>query len=70
MADFSISLTVPDGKAADLLAAINWKLGRNMNGTEARAWLKTTVEAQLKSIYMEHQRFLRNQQADDSLGIQ
>lgn len=78
MADFSVSITVPDGKAAELLDAINWHVDRRdengdpdpMTSVEARAWLKDATERSLKGIFTRHKEYLRSQQAiDDSIDI-
>lgn len=78
MADFSVSLTVPDAKVAELLDAINWHVDRRddagnpnpMTGPEARAWLKASVESSLKGIFTRHKEHLRAQQAvDDAIDI-
>lgn len=78
MADFSVPLTVPDNKVTELLDAINWSVNRTdengdpdpMTGTEARAWLKSSVEQSLRDIFKRHKEHLRAQQAIvDSIDI-
>ena len=78
MADFSVSITVPDGKATELLDAINWHVGRvdengnpdPMTAAEARAWLKEATENSLRGIFTRHKKHLRDQQAiDDAIDI-
>lgn len=73
MADFSITLTVPDDRVQELVDAINWHapVGEDGNGdplpdrtaAECRAWFKGRCETALKDIHQRHQKFLREQQA-------
>lgn len=78
MADFSVPLTVPDAKVAELLDAINWHIDRRdeqgnpdpLTGAEAKAWLKQTIEDSLRGIFTRHKEYLRSQQAvDDTLEL-
>lgn len=78
MADFSVSITVPDGKVTELLDAINWHVDRRdadgnpdpMTAQEARDWLKSSTENALRGIFKRHKEYLRSQQAvDDSIDI-
>lgn len=78
MADFSVPLTVPDAKVAELLDAINWSVNRldengnpdPMSGPEARAWLKASVQQSLRDIFRRHKEHLRAQKAiDDAIDI-
>lgn len=65
MADFSIPITVPDAKVAELVDALNWAWADDtpMTGPELRAELKRRVEDQLREIYKNYKR--RQVQLDD-----
>jgi len=75
MADFSVTLTVPDDKVAELIDAINWNdppvdengaPAADRTGAECRAWFKERCENALKDIYKRHKEYLRSQQAIDT----
>jgi len=77
MADFSVSITVPDAKVNELVAALRWAWGPKTPAegetpaveytpAELRAVFKTKVENSLKDIYKRHKEYLRNQQAVDT----
>lgn len=68
MANFSISLTVPDDKVTELVEALCWHWGQKSPGVEyttaeLRAKLKASVEDSLKGIFLRHKEHLRNSQA-------
>ena len=75
MADFSISLTVPDNKVTELVAAMRWHYGEKSEGVEysqaeLRGLLKTSVENSLKNIFTRHKVYLRDQGAlKDDLSL-
>jgi len=83
MADFSITLTVPDGKVNDLIDALNWENGqiqdvdgsgnpimRDRTPAELRAQLKASNEAFLLDIFKRYKRHLHAKAPiDDDLDI-
>jgi hypothetical protein len=75
MADFSVTLTVPNDKVNDLVAALRWHWGEKSPGVEytqneLRAKLKTSVESSLHDIFRRHKEHLRAQTPiDATLGL-
>jgi len=79
MADFSITLTVPDDKISEFVDALNWAWGENDNGdgtttpktgAELRAEFKQRSENALKDVFRRYKEHLRQQQAvDDDIDI-
>lgn len=75
MADFSVSLTVPDAKVAELVNALRWAWGPKEDGTdksaaELRAEFKTRSENALKDIFKRHKEYLRSQTpVDDVIDV-
>lgn len=72
MADFSISITVPDAKVSELVAAMNWAWGYTgevgsptapRTGAQLRDEFKVRSVQALKDIHQRHQQYLREQQA-------
>ena len=76
MADFSVSITVPNEKRSELVEALRWHWGPNEDDSEKsvselRAALKTSVESSLRDIFIRHKRYLRDQQEiDGSLELE
>jgi len=72
MADFSIPITVPDDKVADLIDALNVEWGPPggpaMTPAELRAELKRRIEEQLKRVYRNHKRRQARQGYDQDLA--
>lgn len=72
MADFSIPITVPDDKVADLIDALNgaWNApgAPDMTPAQLRAELKRRIEDQLRRIYTVHMRDKAKQAYDDALA--
>lgn len=78
MADFSIPITVPDAKVAELVDALRWKwFHTNMTPedyarvtpAQLRAYLKRQTEEQLKAAFIEHKRWIAAQAAQASADI-
>lgn len=79
MADFSISLTVPDNKVTELVAALRWHWGQVDDGAgglrdrtqgELKGKLKESVEGSVKNIFTRHKKHLRDQGAlNDDLAL-
>ena len=79
MADFSVTLTVPDAKLAEFIDALNWAWGEKDNGdgtttpktgAELKAEYKTRSENALKDVYRRYKEYLRDQQnADGDIDI-
>lgn len=70
MADYSVSITVPDGKTAELVDALRWHYGQKEDGSEySAAELKTKLDdgfrQALADIYLRHKRYLKTQEAVD-----
>jgi len=71
MADFSIPVTIPDGKVNDFVSALRLYYGRKGDGTEftvaeLKARVKDETERRFKSIYKEWKAAQSN---TDDLGI-
>lgn len=78
MADFSISLTVPDAKLAELVDALRWKFFHTsmkpedyaqVTPAQLRAKLKEQNENFLKDAFIEHKRWLAAQAQTDTIEI-
>lgn len=79
MADFSVPITVPDAKVAELADALRWKwYSVNMTpeeyarvtAAELRAKLKEQIEGQLRAAFIEHKRWLAAQAAQAGADIE
>jgi len=72
LADFSIPITVPDDKVADLIDALNAEWGPPggpaMTPAQLRAELKRLTEANLRRIYRNHKRRQAKQAYDQDLA--
>lgn len=73
---FDVPLSIPDAKAAALVAALKWKwyeqVGEDasaVTNAQLRANLKMRIENMLRNIYREHQERLAAQAADTSIDI-
>jgi hypothetical protein len=74
MADFSIPITIPAGKTATVMAALNWHYGKlDDNGTlrdrtaaELKAVFKAEVEQKLKDVFQRYNQHLRDQTPFDT----
>jgi len=72
MANFSVSLTVPNDKVGELVDALNWAWGEKDNGdgtttpktaAELKAELKARSKKSLKDVYLRYKEHLRNIQS-------
>ena len=75
MADFNISITIPDDKVSPLVDAIKWDDGgrgdtpSTLTPAQARNAMKLFLIAHMKSIYLDHKKWLAEQAAHtDDLG--
>ena len=71
MADFSVSITVPDEKTSELVDALRWAWGAKDDGepktpAELKAEFKTRSEAALKDVFKRHKEHLRAQSVIDT----
>jgi len=74
MADFTIPLTVPDNKVAELVAALRWHWpapeGTEFTNAQLRAKLKASVESSIRDIFTRHKEYLRAQtEIDNTLDL-
>jgi len=70
MADFTIPITVPDGKVADLVTALQDYYGTKEDGTDyTNAELKDLFAADVRRrLQVHYQDWLKKQNADPDLG--
>ena len=71
MADIIITLTIPDAKLADVLAALRWHFGpkedgSNLTQAELRAKLKESMVSSVRDIYTRYKRGERDKQPIDT----
>ena len=77
MADFSLTITVPDDKVADLVAAYNDRFPQKdqdgnavvMDAAAVRALVKEKIMASMKSVYQSYKQEQAAQAASDDPGI-
>lgn len=70
MADFTVTITVPDPKVAELTAALKDYFGTKADGTdysnaELKALFDAEVRRRLKTLYVE---YMKKQAAEPTLG--
>lgn len=74
MADFTIPITIPAGKTATVMAALNWHYGKlDDNGTlrdrtaaELKAMFMAEVHAKLRDVFQRYNQYLRDQTPFDT----
>ena len=78
MADFSLSITIPDDKVAEMIDALNWNYGqleedgelRDRTAAELKALVNAGTVQALKDIYKRYQAYLLTQSpVDDIIDI-
>lgn len=77
MADFSITITVPDDKVADIVAAYNDRFPQTdqngdpvvMDAAAVRALIKDKTMASMKTVYQSYKRDQAASAATDDPGI-
>jgi hypothetical protein len=61
MTDIVLTITIPDAKLADVLAALRWQFGAKPDGTqlsqaEIRAKLRESMASSVQDIYTRYKR--------------
>jgi len=70
MADFSISITVPDDKISDLLDAIRREDGDgSLTAAECKAVLKAHGEQWLRKVYRKHKQAIQDAAGQNDIDI-
>lgn len=72
MAEFTITITVPNDKVDDLKAAFGWVYGGRVEGTTPatpaaiRAQFKDAIARRMRTVYRQHKIWLGNQDVPDT----
>jgi hypothetical protein len=74
MADYTLTVTIPDNKQTEFIAALRWHFGKKEDGneysaSELRAKLKESLQNSMSDIFKRYKVYLRDQTIiDGDLG--